>query len=529
MPYQYKPVVLIIIDGWGIAPDGEGNAITKSRLPRLEELIKNYPVMNITASGTEVGLSFGEMGNSEVGHLNLGAGRVYYQTLPRIDNSILNGSFFNNSAFLEAIAHVKKHKSKLHLMGIVSSGKVHGSDEHIHKLLELAKQHGLSKQVYVHAFLDGRDTIYNSGRYFIENLLNKMKDLKVGRLATMSGRYWAMDRDNHWDRIEKVYRAMTVGEADRTAIDPLQAIDGAYANSNYDEEFLPTVITEKNGKPIATVEENDAIIFTNFRPDRAREITKAFVLPDFNKFNRDEISNLFFVGMADYEKDLPVHKSAYPAMVILNSLSEVISKAGLNQFHIAETEKYAHITFFLNGMKEDPFSGEDRKIIPSPKVASYDEQPEMSAYEVADETIKAVESNKYGFIAVNFANADMVGHTGNLSATIKACEVVDSCVGNIVDHVLAKGGAAIITADHGNAEEVLNLQTDEIDKEHSTNPVPLFIVAKDFIGQAGPGGDPPEGDLSLMPPVGILADVAPTILKLLSIPQPEEMTGQPLI
>jgi 2,3-bisphosphoglycerate-independent phosphoglycerate mutase len=338
-----------------------------------------------------------------------------------------------------------------------------------------------------------------------------------------------MDRDNHWDRIEKVYNMMTTGEAERTAIDPLQAIDGAYANKNYDEEFFPTVLTDKNNKPIVTIKENDAVIFFNFRPDRARELTKAFVLPEFDKFTRPPIKNLFFVTLAEFEKDLPVDKIAYPPVVIINGLAEMVSRAGLKQFHIAETEKYAHITFFLNGTREEPFPGEDRKIIPSPKVSSYDQQPEMSAHEVAKETVKAIESGNYDFIAVNLANSDMVGHTGNLEATVKASEIVDTCVGEIVDHVLAKGGAAVITADHGNGEEVVNLQTGEIDKEHSTNPVPLFVISEDLLGQAGPSGDPPEGDLSLMQPVGILADVAPTVLNMLGLEQPPEMSGQRLI
>ncbi len=529
MPYKHKPVVLIILDGWGIAPDGEGNAITKAKTPNLDNYKKNYPVMTITASGTEVGLSFGEVGNSEVGHLNIGAGRVYYQTLPRIDQEIANGNFFNNPAFLSAFEHVKKNKSNLHIMGLVSAGKVHSSDEHLHRLLEMAKKYNCSKNLFVHAFLDGRDTLYNSGKFFIEQLINKMHELKTGKLATVSGRYWAMDRDNHWDRIEKVYRALTAGEADRLVEDPLQAIDGAYANKNYDEEFLPTVITDKNGKPIATIKDNDAVIFFNFRPDRAREITKSFVLPGFEKFQRQALENLFFATMGEYEKDLPVSAIAYPPVVIINGLAETISRAGLKQFHIAETEKYAHITFFINGTREDPFPGEDRKIIPSPKVSSYDQQPEMSANEVEKETVRAVESGVYDFIAVNFANADMVGHTGLIDPTIKACETVDQCVGGIVDHVLAKNGAVVVTADHGNAEEVINLQTGDIDKEHSTNPVPLYIISGDLMGQAGPSGDPPEGDLSLMQPVGMLSDVAPTILKLMGLDQPPEMTGSSLI
>ncbi len=528
MSYKHKPVALIILDGLGVAPAGEGNAVELAKKPRLDDFKKNFPVSTLFASGTEVGLPYGTMGTSEVGHLNIGAGRVYYQTLPRIDADITKGDFFTNPAFLSAIEHAKKHNSKLHLMGLVSCGKVHSSDEHLFHLLSLIKKQGLSKNVFVHAFLDGRDTIFNSGKFFIENLLKQMSDLKVGKLASLSGRYWAMDRDNHWDRIEKVYRLMTVGQADRMAIDPIQAIEGAYANKNYDEEFLPTVLTDKNNKPIAQVDENDAIIFFNYRPDRARELTKAFVLPEFNKFETKKLDNIFFTAMAEYEKDLPVDMIAYPPVVIINSLAEVVSKAGLKQFHIAETEKYAHITFFLNGMKEDPFAGEDRKIIPSPKVSSFDQVPEMSAHEVTKETIKAVESDKYDLIAINFANPDMVGHTGNLEATVKAVEVIDECVGNIVDHILAKNGAVVITADHGNAEEVVNLQTGEIDKEHSNNPVPLYIVCQDYLGQAGPAGDPPEGDLSLLPPVGVLADVAPTVLKLMGVEQPDEMTGKSL-
>ncbi|MDD2758406.1 MAG: 2,3-bisphosphoglycerate-independent phosphoglycerate mutase [Patescibacteria group bacterium] len=528
MAFKYKPVVLIILDGWGVAPDSDGNAITRANTPNLDNYAKNYPVMTLTASGNEVGLSFGEMGNSEVGHLNLGAGRVYYQTLPRIDQEMASGAFANNQALLSAMEHAKKNNSNLHLMGLVSSGKVHASNEHLFKLLELAKKNGLTKNVYVHAFLDGRDTIYNSGKFFIEELLGKMKEMKAGKLASLSGRYWAMDRDNHWDRIEKVYRLLVEGEAERTADDPLKAIDGAYANKNYDEEFLPTAIIDKKGQPVATIKDNDAVIFFNFRPDRARELTKAFVLPEFAKFSRRHLANLCFVTLAEYEKDLPA-TVAYPPVLILNSLAETVSRAGLKQFHLAETEKYAHITFFLNGTREEPFPGEDRKIVPSPKVASYDNQPEMSAPEVTKEAIKAIESDRYAWLAINFANGDMVGHTGNIEATIKACEAADKCVGEIVDHVLAKNGAVVITSDHGNAEEVKNLETGDIDKEHSNNPVPLYIISHDLMGQAGPSGDPPEGDLSLVQPVGMLADVAPTILNLLGLEKPPEMSGRSLV
>lgn len=524
---KYKPVVLIILDGWGVAPDSDGNAITRANLPNFKKLLKNYPAMTLHASGTEVGLMFGEMGNSEVGHLNIGAGRVYYQTLPRINKEIEDGRFQEKTAFLSAIEHVKKNKSKLHLMGLLGNGSVHANSEHLFALLSLCKEHGLEKKVFVHAFLDGRDAVYNSGKFFIEELQKKMSELKVGKIASVSGRFYAMDRDNRWDRCEKAYNAIARGKAERTAADPLKSVEDAYAVQNFDEEFLPTVISD-NGRPVATVNDNDAVIFFNFRPDRARELTKAFVLPGFGKFTRNYINNLYFVTMTEYEKDLPV-VAAYAPVVVRNSLAELVSKAGLKQLHTAETEKFAHITFFLNGTIDDPFVGEDRALIPSPHVSNYAEAPEMSAYEITKGIVKAVDDNKYDLIAVNFANADMVGHTGDMVATIKGCETVDKCLGDIIDHVLAKNGALVITADHGNGEEVVNLQTGQIDKEHSNNPVPFLIAAKDLLGRAGPAGDPPEGDLSLLPPIGMLADVAPTVLKLMGLGQPPEMTGQPLV
>lgn len=524
---SYRPVVLAIMDGWGIAPDSEGNAVTRAQTPNFKKLLKDYPTMTVYASGNEVGLLFGEMGNSEVGHLNIGAGRVYYQTCPRINKEINDGTFFKNQALLSAIEKVKKNKSQLHLIGLVSSGNVHSSNDHLYALLELCKQQKLSKEVFLHVILDGRDCLYNSGRDFVAELMNKMSEMKVGQIASISGRYYAMDRDNRWDRCEKAYRAMSEGKADRMSDDPIKVIEEAYAQNNFDEEFVPAVIT-KNGAPVATVKNGDAAIFFNFRPDRARELTQAFVLPGFNKFSKVYLKDLFFVTMSEFEKELPV-TVAYAPIVVHNCLAEVISKAGLKQFHIAETEKYAHVTFFLNGTIEDPFPGEDRFLIPSPKVPTYAQKPEMSAAEVTKEVNKAVDSEKYDFIVVNFANPDMVGHTGDLKAGIESCEVTDKCIGDLVEHTLAHNGVVLITADHGNVEEMINLQTGEIDKEHSTNPVPLIFVGKEYIGQAGPAGDPPEGDLSLMHPVGVLADVAPTILKLMGIPQPEEMTGQPLI
>jgi 2,3-bisphosphoglycerate-independent phosphoglycerate mutase len=522
-----KPLVLCVCDGWGIAPANDGNAITLAKTPHFDQYLREYPVMTLYASGNEVGLGFGDMGNSEVGHLNIGAGRVYYQTFPRINKSITDGSFFTNPALLKAIEQAKNNKSALHLIGIVSPGNVHGSDAHCYQLLGLAKQHKI-KKVYVHAILDGRDAKFDSGIDFITRLEAKMKELKIGEIATVSGRFFSLDRDNRWDRIEKAYKAMTQGVADVYAKDPIKAIEESYAREVYDEEFIPTVIG-KEGKPTAVIQPGDAAIFFNFRPDRARQLTKAFVLPSFPKFEREYIENLAFVTMTEYEKELPVTAIAFPPEVVENCLAEVISTAGLTQFHIAETEKYAHITFFLNGTVEDPFSGEERMIIPSPKVSSYDQAPEMSAAEVAKEVVKAIESEKYDVILLNLANADMVAHTGDVQASIKGCEAVDRAIGSIVDHTLAKGGVFLMTADHGNAEEVANLQTGEKDKEHSTNPVPFLIIGKQYQGQAGPSGDPPDGDLSLMAPVGMLADVAPTILSILEIPQPPEMTGRALI
>ncbi len=521
-----KPTVLAILDGWGIAQDTDGNAITRAETPNIDRFTREYPVMTLYASGNEVGLNVGDMGNSEVGHLNIGAGRVYYQTFPRINKSIADKSFFENEALLRAITQAKEKKSSLHLIGLLGIGHVHASQAHLYALLELAKKHKL-KKVFVHAILDGRDTVYNSGKDFVVELEEKMKSLGVGKIATVSGRFWAMDRDNRWDRIEKAYTAMTCGIADKYAVSAQQAIESSYKKKIYDEELEPVVIGEKQ-HPLTTVASKDAVIFFNFRPDRARELTEAFVLPGFEKFNRTYISGLECVTLTEYEKEIPV-SVAFTPVVVHNCLAEVVSAAGLSQYHIAETEKYAHVTFFLNGTVEDPFPGEVRKIIPSPKVSSYDKEPAMSAGAITKDVIRAIEAGEYDVIILNFANADMVAHTGNMEASIKAMEVVDKSLGAIAEQVLAKEGILIITADHGNGEEVKNIETGEKDKEHSTNPVPLYIIGNEFRGKAGPAGDPPEGDLSLMHPVGVLADVAPTMLKLLGIRQPEEMTGRSLL
>lgn len=526
MPAPYKPVVLAIFDGWGVAPPTDGNAITRAKTPNFTEYLKHYPSMTVHASGNEVGLFFGEIGNSEVGHLNIGAGRIYYQSGPRLDQEISSGAFFTNQAFLHALLHCQQNKSALHLIGMLSSGNVHSSTSHLYALLDFCKKNNF-KNVFVHVILDGRDCKFDTGKGFVEQLLAKMKELGFGQIASISGRYYAMDRDNRWPRVEQAYRAMAEGVSERKAEDPVATIQESYVAKVYDEEFVPTVIT-KGGQPVGTIKAGDSAIFYNFRPDRARELTKAFALPGFDKFKREQIKDLNFVTMMEYEKDLPV-VVAYEPIVIHNCLAEVVSKAGKKQFHVAETEKYAHVTFFLNGTVEEPFPGEDRGLVPSPGVASYADVPEMSADKVTKKAIEAIDSQKYDFVVMNYANPDMVGHTGNIDATIKAVEFSDKCFGEIVKHTLANNGVVVMTADHGNAEEVANLQTGEIDKEHSTNAVPLIIIGKDFEGQAGPNGDAPEGDLSLMPPVGILGDVAPTVIKLLGLEIPPEMTGQPLI
>lgn len=520
-----RPVVLLVLDGFGIAPDAEGNAITRAQTPTFHMLTERYPSMTLRASSEEVGLNWGEMGNSEVGHLAIGAGRVYYQTLPRLQRAITSGEFMKNAALLSAIEKAKAGGT-LHLVGILSSGKVHGFDEHCYALLRMAKEHGV-KNVAVHAILDGRDTLYNSGLDFVKNAIAQMKEIGVGQLASMCGRYFAMDRDNRWDRVEKAYNAIALGKSEVMTDDAVAALELSYSREVYDEEFVPTVM-QKNGKPIATVAQGDSVIFWNFRPDRARELTKAFVLPVFDSFAREPIHDLTFVTMTEYEAGLPV-TVAYPPEKVTKPLAEVIADAGLVQLHVAETEKYAHVTFFLNGTTEDPFPHEDRALIPSPHVSSYADAPAMSAEAITLKIEEEIARGNYDAIIANFANADMVGHTGNLGATIKAIETIDSCVGRIVTAALAKDGVVLITADHGNAEEVLNLQTHDIDKEHSTNPVPFWIVGKQFEGKPSIAGDVPNGDLSLMPPCGMLADVAPTMLAILGIPQPPEMTGTPLL
>ena len=506
-----KPTVLLILDGYGERKEKEGNAIALAKTPVMDRLKKEFPYVEGQASGLFVGLPDGQMGNSEVGHMNMGAGRIVYQELTRITKSIQDGDFFENKALKAAVEHCKKEDSALHFMGLVSSGGVHSHIEHIYGLLELAKRAGL-KKVYLHAFLDGRDTPPDSGKSFLLAVEKKMQELGVGEIATISGRYYAMDRDKNYDRVEKAYRAMVEGTGEK-ASSVEEAIDASYAKKVYDEFVLPTVI-EKDGA-VHTVSDGDAMIFFNFRPDRAREICHAFCDDDFSFFERGARKNIFFVCFTDYDPTIPNKHVAFEKEEIHNTLGEVVSNLGKNQLRIAETEKYAHVTFFFNGGKEEPYENEDRILVPSPKeVPTYDLKPEMSCYTVTEKLTEAIRSGKYDLVVANFANPDMVGHTGVLPAAIKAIEVVDECMGKVVDAVESMHGNLFILADHGNADIMIDEKTGEPYTAHTTNPVPFILVSEEKHKLR-------EG--------GCLADVAPTLLELMGIPQPKEMTGKSLL
>ena len=506
-----KPTVLLILDGYGERKEKEGNAIALAKTPVMDRLKKEFPYVEGQASGLFVGLPDGQMGNSEVGHMNMGAGRIVYQELTRITKSIQDGDFFENKALKAAVEHCKKEDSALHFMGLVSSGGVHSHIEHIYGLLELAKRAGL-KKVYLHAFLDGRDTPPDSGKSFLLAVEKKMQELHVGEIATISGRYYAMDRDKNYDRVEKAYRAMVDGTGEK-ASSVEEAIDASYAKKVYDEFVLPTVI-EKDGA-VHTVSDGDAMIFFNFRPDRAREICHAFCDDDFSFFERGARKNIFFVCFTDYDPTISNKHVAFEKEEIHNTLGEVVSNLGKNQLRIAETEKYAHVTFFFNGGKEEPYENEDRILVPSPKeVPTYDLKPEMSCYTVTEKLTEAIRSGKYDLVVANFANPDMVGHTGVLPAAIKAIEVVDECMGKVVDAVESMHGNLFILADHGNADIMIDEKTGEPYTAHTTNPVPFILVSEEKHKLR-------EG--------GCLADVAPTLLELMGIPQPKEMTGKSLL
>jgi len=539
-----KPLILIILDGWGIAPPGPGNAISLSETPNMDLLWASYPHTKLEASGEAVGLPRGEDGNSETGHLNLGAGRIVLQDLPRINMSIADGTFFKNRAFLTAIEHVKKNHSTMHLLGLIGSGGVHSNLEHLFALLNLASQHQLP-EVALHIITDGRDSPPTSAPTYVSQIESNIEKFQVGKIATVMGRFYAMDRDQRWERTQKAYMALTQGLGNK--VDSAQkAIQISYDKGKTDEFIEPTIIVDKGGNPVAQVRENDAFIFFNFRIDRPRQLTKAFVLPDFQKaaqqkpgfdpyavkyfkkhqqdpdykskpFVRGErIKNLFFVTMTEYEKGLPV-AIAFSPQKISKPLGEILSQNSLKQLRIAETEKERFVTYYFNGLREDQFAGEDRIIIPSAKVKTYDLLPQMSAPEIAETIIEKIATGMYDVVIANFANPDMVAHTGNLQATIDACKVVDGCVGQIVEKALQISGGVIITADHGNAEELISPQTGEVDTEHSTFPVPFIYVEKSLQGKSK----------NLAP--GVLADIAPTMIQLLHINKPKEMTGKSLL
>ncbi len=507
-----SPLVLVILDGWGLTEKEEGNAIALAKKPNMDSLFKNYPSTVLKSSGEDVGLPDGQMGNSEVGHLNLGAGRVVFQELTRISRSIRDGSFYNNDVLLNALDWVKEKGTALHLMGLLSDGGVHSHIKHLYALLELARHQGV-KNVFVHAFLDGRDVPPKNAMEYIRELEEKINKMAYGSIATVMGRYYAMDRDRRWERTEKAYRAMVLGEGFK-ANSAAEALIQGYAREETDEFIKPTVVLNQKGKPVAQVKNNDAVVFYNFRPDRARQITRAFVDENFTGFERPKNRpGVHFVCMTQYDKtiDAPV---AFKPQVLVNTLGEVLSDHNLKQLRLAETEKYAHVTFFFNGGVEQPNPGEERVLIPSPKVATYDLQPEMSAYEVTEAFQKQLEKEKFHVIIMNFANPDMVGHTGVMEAAVRAVEVVDDCIGKLVQPVLQKGGTVIITADHGNAEAMQD-ESGEPHTAHTTDPVPFILVGLERI------------NTRLRP--GRLEDVAPTMLQLLGIPQPEEMTGRTLI
>lgn len=538
-------VTLVVMDGWGIAPPSAGNAIASSNPKNIYRFWSGYPHTLLEASGEAVGLPQGEAGNTETGHLNLGAGRIVYQDLPRINLSIATGSFFRNPAFIAASEHVRKYNSKLHLMGLVGNGGVHSNIEHLFALIRFAREQYLP-QVFIHIFTDGRDSPPNLALQYIARLEEVIKREGAGVIASIMGRYWAMDRDFRWERTAKAYFALTSGQG-KSVVSARQAVEQAYAQKITDEFIEPSIVVNDKGLPLATISDNDAIIFFNFRIDRPRQLTKAFVLQDFEEraqkewdfdpyvvkyyqrhnvelptrpvFQRGKpLANLLFVTMTQYEKNLPAY-IAFPPEIIDLPIGRILSELNIRQLRMAESEKERFVGFYFNGQQESPFPGEDRLIIASPNVPTYDQKPEMSARELARALTSSLESsaNTYGFVLINFANADMVGHTGNFEAAKKACSVIDECVGEIVSRIYALGGITVITADHGNAEEMIDGITGDKNTEHSKNPVPLIIVGKQFEGQSR--------TLS----TGLLADVSPTILALLGIEKPMSMTGRNLL
>ncbi len=507
-----KPTVLMILDGYGLNNKVSGNAVAEADTPVMDKMMKECPFVEGNASGLAVGLPDGQMGNSEVGHLNMGAGRIVYQELTKITKSINDGDFFENEELLRACRNAKENDSALHMFGLLSDGGVHSHNTHLYGLLELAKKQGLEK-VYVHCFLDGRDTPPSSGKEYVEQLEAKMKEIGVGKVASVMGRYYAMDRDNRWDRVEKAYDVLVKGEGEKAVSAP-EAVQKSYDADKTDEFVLPTVVTE-NGAPTATIKDGDSVIFFNFRPDRAREITRTFCDDEFQGFDRGARIKTVFVCFTEYDITIENKYIAFKKEEITNTFGEFLAKNGLKQARIAETEKYAHVTFFFNGGVEEPNEGEDRILVKSPKVATYDLQPEMSAFEVCDKLVEAIKSDKYDVIIINFANPDMVGHTGIENAAIKAVEAVDKCVGRAAEAIKEVNGQMFICADHGNAEQLVDYDTNEPFTAHTTNPVPFILFNADEKYGLREGG--------------CLADIAPTLIQLMGMEQPEEMSGTSLL
>ena len=505
--------ILMILDGFGLNPRTEGNAVAQAKTPNFDMMRETYPFVQGEASGLAVGLPQGQMGNSEVGHMNMGAGRVVYQELTRITKEIEDGDFFENPALLAAVEAVKKNDSALHLWGLVSDGGVHSHNTHLYGLLELARRHGL-KKVFVHCFMDGRDTAPTSGKEFVAELVDKTKELGVGQVASVTGRYYAMDRDNRWERVNRAYDALTKGIGNHVTC-PVCGIQASYDAGVTDEFIEPIVVVDEAGAPLATVQDHDAVIFFNFRPDRARQITRAFVDPEFTGFHREQIKDLTYICFTEYDATIPNVQVAFHKQHLNNTFGEYLAALGKKQLRLAETEKYAHVTFFFNGGVEEPNPGEDRILVPSPKVATYDLQPEMSAPEVCDNLVKAIRGDQYDVIIINFANPDMVGHTGVIEAAIKACETVDTCVGRVLEAVNETGSTLFMCADHGNSEQLIDYETGEPFTAHTTNPVPFILVS-------------PDKTLSLKEG-GRLCDIVPTLIDCMGLEQPKEMTGVSLL
>ncbi len=506
---------LLIMDGFGLNPAHDGNAIYQAGTPNLDKLLAKYPNTQIGASGMDVGLPDGQMGNSEVGHTNIGAGRIVYQELTRITKDIRDGELFKKAPLMRAMDEAKNSGKALHLMGLLSDGGVHSHNSHLYALVEMAKQRGL-KDVYVHCFLDGRDVPPSSGIEYVKELEQKLDEIGVGKIATVMGRYWAMDRDNLWDRVQKAYDAMVLGDG-LTAGSGVEAVEQSYSKGETDEFVKPTVVLT-DGKPTTTIGEGDSIVFFNFRPDRARQLTRTFIFPDFDGFTRGKgYFHVNFVSMTQYDETFADKLEVVnPPEELTHTMGEYLGELGMTQLRIAETQKYAHVTFFFNGGVEQPYPGEDRILVPSSKVATFDMKPEMSAYEVAEKAIEAINSRKYDVMILNFANCDMVGHTGVMEAAEKAVKVVDECVGKVVEAILQNGGRAFVTADHGNADQMVDPVTNEPFTAHTTNPVPFIAVAPELIGKSLRQG-------------GRLADIAPTMLDSMGIAVPKEMAGESLI